>query len=121
MLGAWTVWPPGGGEGGMGSRDHREQGWEGCLWGLEGTGVGGPRERRGCGHKEQRGSWGALASGKHEVTIPTLTQSHPQDLDWLQGGAEGDLTLLLPPAHSSGWGRDGRSPSGRLWDQGQVE
>lgn len=34
MLGAWTVWPPGRGEGGMGSRDHREQGWKGCLWGL---------------------------------------------------------------------------------------
>lgn len=39
----------------MGSGD---QGWKGCLWGLEGTGLGGPRERAVCGYKEQIGRWG---------------------------------------------------------------
>lgn len=46
----------------MGSKD---QGWKGCLWGLEGTGLGAPRERVVCGYKEQIGRWGAPASRKH--------------------------------------------------------
>lgn len=71
-------WVPGWGASRRRGRSDKQQGPEGPR--LEGPPVGPGGQRSGrtrgkgeCGHRGQRGRRGAPASGKRQVTVPTLT------------------------------------------------